>query len=62
MAEWDAALRVLGMSRVCAAVVLCEDHPPMPFRACIVTFRDHAGVLQTAKVDAETASRRQRWR
>jgi hypothetical protein len=27
----------------------------MPFRACAVTFKDSDGVLQTAKVDAETA-------
>jgi hypothetical protein len=27
----------------------------MPFRACTVTFRDHDGVQQIAKVDAETA-------
>ncbi len=27
----------------------------MPFRACTVTFRDSDGVLQTAKVDAESA-------
>ena len=27
----------------------------MPFRACTVTFRDSDGVLQTAKVDADTA-------
>jgi hypothetical protein len=27
----------------------------MAFRACTVTFRDDDGVLQTAKVDAETA-------
>jgi hypothetical protein len=40
---------------VCAAVVVCEDHPLMPFRACTVTFRDHDGVIQKANVDAETA-------
>jgi hypothetical protein len=40
---------------MCAAVVVCEDRPLMPFRACTVTFRDHDGVLQTAKVNAETA-------
>jgi hypothetical protein len=27
----------------------------MPFRACTVTFRDHNGIRQEAKVDAETA-------
>jgi len=40
---------------VCAAVVVCKDHTLMPFRACTVTFRDHDGVRQEAKVDAETA-------
>ena len=44
---------LLGLPRVCAAVVVCED-PLMPHRARIVTFRDHDGVRQEAKVDAET--------
>jgi hypothetical protein len=45
----------VGVLCVCAAVLVCEDHPLMPFRACTATFRDHDGVLQTAKVDAETS-------
>jgi hypothetical protein len=45
-----------GLARVCEAVVVYEDRALMPFRACTVKFLDFDGVLQTAKVDAETAS------